>query len=72
VEEVALEHISSPSSIGFPLLITILLLCHTHLSPPAEVCNSPEQAAQYHIPSPYGKVGIRLSYGAWLITDRGN
>jgi hypothetical protein len=27
-------------------------LLHTHLSPPHEVCDSPEQAAHYHIRGP--------------------
>jgi hypothetical protein len=60
VQDVALKHISSPSFIGFPLLITILLFCHTQLSPAAEVCNSPVL------------VGLRVSYGTRLITDQGN
>jgi hypothetical protein len=32
----------------FPLFITIPPLLHTHLSPPHEVCDSPEKAAHCH------------------------
>jgi hypothetical protein len=32
----------------FPPLITILPQLHTQPSPPHEVCDSPDQAAQYH------------------------
>jgi hypothetical protein len=37
-----------PSSSVFPLLIIIPPLLHTHLSPPHEVCDSPDQEAHYH------------------------
>jgi hypothetical protein len=33
---------------GFLLLITTPPLLHTHLPPPPEACDSPEQAAHYH------------------------
>jgi hypothetical protein len=33
----------------FPLPIITPPLLHTHLSPPPVVCNSPDQAAHYHI-----------------------
>jgi hypothetical protein len=33
---------------SFPLLIINLPLLQTHLSPPDEVCDSPDQAAHYH------------------------
>jgi hypothetical protein len=45
-----------PRLFGFPLLVTIPPLFHTHLSPPLEVCDSPKQAAHYHI--------FRLKFGA--------
>jgi hypothetical protein len=38
-----------PSFLGFTLLIITLLLFNTHLSLPPEMCNSRDQAAQYHI-----------------------
>jgi hypothetical protein len=47
VDEVALEQVFS-EFFGFPPLITIPPLLHTYLSPPHEVCDSPEQAAHYH------------------------
>jgi hypothetical protein len=34
--------------IGFTLLIIVLPFLHTHLSPPHEVCDNPDQAAHYH------------------------
>jgi hypothetical protein len=37
------------SLFAFLLLIIILPLLHTHLSPPSEVCDSPDHAAHYHI-----------------------
>jgi hypothetical protein len=37
---------------GFPLLIFILPLLHTHLSPPHEVCDSLDQTAHYHTLGP--------------------
>jgi hypothetical protein len=37
---------------GAPLLIIIPPLLHTHLSPPYEVCDSPDQAAHYHTLGP--------------------
>jgi hypothetical protein len=37
------------SFFGLPPLILIPPLLHTHLSPPPEVCDSPDQAAHYHI-----------------------
>jgi hypothetical protein len=42
VGEVALEFF------GFTLLIIIPPQLHTYLSPPHEVCNTTDQAAQYH------------------------
>jgi hypothetical protein len=39
----------SPSFIYFPLLIIIPPLLHNQLSPPLEICDSPDHAAQYHI-----------------------
>jgi hypothetical protein len=36
----------------FPLLVIITPLLHTNLSPPHEVCNSPDQAAHYHTLGP--------------------
>jgi hypothetical protein len=47
MDEVALELFFS-QFFCFPPLITILPLLHTHLPPPHEVCDSPDQAAQYH------------------------
>jgi hypothetical protein len=44
---VALEHVFL-LVLSFPLLITIPPLLYTHLSPPHEVCDSPDQAAHYH------------------------
>jgi hypothetical protein len=38
-----------PSLFGFSLLITIPPLLHTHISPPPEVRDDPNQAAHYHI-----------------------
>jgi hypothetical protein len=38
----------SPGSIGFSVLIIILPLLHTDLSPRPEVCDSPDQAAHSH------------------------
>jgi hypothetical protein len=37
------------SFFGFPVLIIILPLLGTHLSLSPEMCDSPEQAAHYHI-----------------------
>jgi hypothetical protein len=37
---------------SFPMLIIIPLFHHTHLSLPHEVCNSPDQAAQYRTLGP--------------------
>lgn len=39
----------APSLFGFPLLIIIPRLLHTHLSPLPQACNSSGQAAHYHI-----------------------
>jgi hypothetical protein len=49
LDEVALEQIFLQISSLFLLLIFIPPLFHTHLSLPREVCNSPRQAAYYHI-----------------------
>jgi hypothetical protein len=38
--------------ISFPLLIIIPPLLHTHLSPPHEVRDSPDQTAHYHTLGP--------------------
>jgi hypothetical protein len=38
----------SLNSFGFPLLINISPLLHTHLSPSYDMSDSPDQAAQYH------------------------
>lgn len=38
--------------LGLPLLVAILPLLHTHLSPSHEVCNSPDQAANFHTLGP--------------------
>jgi hypothetical protein len=51
VDEVALEQ-AFLEFFGFPLLITIPPLLYTHLSPPHEVCCSPDQAAHYHTLDP--------------------
>jgi hypothetical protein len=44
--------------LGFPLLITILSLLNSLLSPPYEVCDSPDQATHYHTLDP--KLGSYL------------
>jgi hypothetical protein len=49
VDKVSLEQIFLLSFVGFPLLSIIPPLAHTHVSPPPEVWDSPEQAAHYHI-----------------------
>jgi hypothetical protein len=43
------HRVFSLCSFHFPLIIIVLPLPHTHLSPPPEVCHSPEQGAHYHI-----------------------
>jgi hypothetical protein len=48
MDELSPEEVLLPSFFSVSLLIMIPSLLHTHLSPPAEVCDSPEQAAQYH------------------------
>jgi hypothetical protein len=49
VDEVILRKGVLSFSFGFPLIIVILPFIHTHLSPLPELCDSPDQAAQYHI-----------------------
>jgi hypothetical protein len=39
----------TPSFFCFPLLIIIPPLLHTHLLLPPEMCDSPDQAAHYHV-----------------------
>jgi hypothetical protein len=51
VDEVTLEQVFL-RVLWFPLIIIIPPLLHTHLSPPHEVCDSPDQAAHYHTLSP--------------------
>jgi hypothetical protein len=46
--EVAVEHVLFCVSSMFPQLIIISPLPHSSLSPPPEVCDDPDQAAQYH------------------------
>jgi hypothetical protein len=43
MDEVALEYMFSPVFFGFPPLIIISLLFHTHLSQPSEERDSPDQ-----------------------------
>jgi hypothetical protein len=43
MDEVALERVFSPIFFGFPLLIIVPLLFHTHLSQPSEVRDSFDQ-----------------------------
>jgi hypothetical protein len=38
----------SPSFFRFPVRIIVPPLLHTGLSPPSNVCDSPDQAAEYH------------------------
>jgi hypothetical protein len=45
------QNICGPSALKmFPLLTVILPLLHIDVSQTSEVCHSPDQAAQYHIP----------------------
>jgi hypothetical protein len=48
VDEVALEQVFLRDLFCIPLLIIIPTLLHTHLSPPHELCDSPDQVAHYH------------------------
>jgi hypothetical protein len=56
----------SPQLFCFPPLITIPPLLHNHLSPPHEVCDSPDQAAHYHSLGP--KLGASSLTGTWLVS----
>jgi hypothetical protein len=38
-----------PDLLGLPLVIAIIPLIHTHLSQLSEACDTPNQAAHYHI-----------------------
>jgi hypothetical protein len=60
VDEEALEQ-------GFPPLIIIPPLLHTHLSPPHEVCDSPDQAEHYHTLDP--KLGASSVTGTGLVSE---
>jgi hypothetical protein len=48
VKEVKIEQFFSSKFLFFVLLITHLAVLHNHLSPPHEVCDSPDVAAHYH------------------------
>jgi hypothetical protein len=61
VDEVALDDIFE--FFGLLPLITIPPLLHTHLSPPHEVCDSPDQAAHYQTLGPKS--------GAWHLAGLG-
>lgn len=51
----------------FLLLIVIPPQRHTHLSPPHEVCDSPELEAHYHTPGLHS--ALHLSRGSWLASE---
>jgi hypothetical protein len=65
VDEAALEQVFFPCFFGFPLLIIIPPLLHSHLSEP-DVCHSTDQAAHYHVLSRY--IGDFISDSA--VNDR--
>jgi hypothetical protein len=50
---------------GFPLLLVISPLLHTHLSQPHKVCSRPDQAAHYHTLGPK----LRASSLTWHLDD---
>jgi hypothetical protein len=56
----------SPSSFVSPLII-ITPLVHTPLSPPHEVCDSPDQAPNYHTLGP--KLGASPVTDTWLESE---
>jgi hypothetical protein len=70
VEKVALG--TSQEFFGFLLLVRIPPLLHNHLSPPHDVCDSPDQAAYYHALGPklvassltrhFIDLGVKLHY----------
>jgi hypothetical protein len=49
IHGVVLNYLSTGTTLPFYLLILIPLLLLTHLPPPPEMCDRPEQAAHYHI-----------------------
>lgn len=56
----------STSFFGFPLLIITRPLIHPQLSPPFELCDSPDQAPHYHIPRFWSwRIHLCLALG-WL------
>jgi hypothetical protein len=79
VDEVALEQAFS-ELFGFPLLVIIPPLLHTHLSPPHEMYDSPDQDVHYHIlclqlrafslTRHLAALGVRLFFCAWLCVPR--
>jgi hypothetical protein len=49
VDRATLEQVFFPSFFGFLLSVIIPPLLHTNISTPHVLCDSPDQAAHYHI-----------------------